>query len=71
VTVEDERFAEFVHARSPALLRTACFLTGNPTAAEDLVQTALVKAYAARSRIRDQSSTEAYVRTTCCGTTKT
>ena len=64
MTVEDERFTEFVHARSAALLRTAIFLTGNVTAAEDLVQSALVKAYAARSRIRDSSSTEAYVRTT-------
>ena len=39
-----EDFEEFVAARSAALLRTAYLLTGNHHDAEDLVQTALIKA---------------------------
>lgn len=37
-------FEEYVAARMPALLRTAYLLTGHHQDAEDLVQTALVKA---------------------------
>ncbi|WP_426511343.1 hypothetical protein ACPPVO_12385 [Dactylosporangium sp. McL0621] len=38
-------FAEFVAARSAALLRTAWLLTGDDRAAEDLLQTALAAAW--------------------------
>jgi DNA-directed RNA polymerase specialized sigma24 family protein len=38
-------FAEFVAACSPALLRSAWLLTGDAGRAEDLVQTALAKAW--------------------------
>ena len=37
-------FDEFVHARGPALARTAYLLTGDHHLAEDLVQAALVAA---------------------------
>jgi hypothetical protein len=43
--VVPEDFEAFVGARGPALLRLAVMLTGEPHAAEDLVQTALAKAY--------------------------
>ncbi|MFZ0160908.1 MAG: SigE family RNA polymerase sigma factor [Kineosporiaceae bacterium] len=58
---EPEDFETFVATRSPALLRTAYLLTGgNAHDAEDLVQTALVKAVPAWSRIR--GNPEPYVR---------
>jgi RNA polymerase sigma-70 factor (sigma-E family) len=60
----DERgrrdFAEFVAARSPALLRLAYVLAGDQHAAEDLLQTALIKAAARWERIH--TAPEAYVR---------
>ncbi len=53
-------FDEFVAARSSGLLRTAYLLTRDHALAEDLLQTALAKAWFAWSRI--ESSPEAYVR---------
>jgi DNA-directed RNA polymerase specialized sigma24 family protein len=41
-------FADFAAARSPELLRLAYVLTGDRHAAEDLLQTALTRAAAAR-----------------------
>ena len=55
-----EDFQEYVAARMPALLRTAYLLTGNPHDAEDLVQTALVKAVPAWKRI--SGNPDAYLR---------
>jgi len=55
-----EGFTEFVVTRGPSLHRTAVLLTRNQASAEDLVQTALVKAW--RSWHRIQSGHEAYVR---------
>jgi RNA polymerase sigma-70 factor (sigma-E family) len=52
-------FEEFVAGRSAALLRTAYLLTGSHQDAEDLVQTALLKAVPRWSRIREH---EPYVR---------
>ena len=52
-------FAEFVSARSGALLRTAYLLTGNHQDAEDLVQAALFKAVSRWGRLREP---EPYVR---------
>jgi RNA polymerase sigma-70 factor (sigma-E family) len=53
-------FAEFVAARSLSLIRLAYVLTGNQDAAEDLLQSALIKAAAHWGRIR--TSPEGYVR---------
>lgn len=52
-------FEEFVTARSAALLRTAYLLTGSHQDAEDLVQTALIKAVPRWGRVREH---EPYVR---------
>lgn len=52
-------FEEFVAARSGALLRTAYLLTGSHQDAEDLVQTALLKAVPRWARVREH---EPYVR---------
>lgn len=57
---EQQDFEEFVAARMPALLRTAYLLTGGHHDAEDLVQTALIKAVPAWSRI--VGDPEPYVR---------
>lgn len=56
-----DTFAAFVHARGPALRRTAFLLTGDWSAAEDLVQTALAKSYLRWRRIRHDDP-EGYVR---------
>lgn len=53
-------FEEFVAARSTALLRTAYLLTRDHGQAEDLLQTALTKAYLAWRRI--DGDPEPYVR---------
>lgn len=57
----DAEFAEFVAARSPQLYRSAYLLTTSPHAAEDLVQTALARAYAAWWRVRAAHDPVAYV----------
>jgi RNA polymerase sigma-70 factor (sigma-E family) len=63
VARRDDDFVEFVDSRSTALLRTARLLTaGDQHAAEDLVQTALEKAYVAWPRIQRKGAQEAYVR---------
>jgi RNA polymerase sigma-70 factor (sigma-E family) len=56
----DVGFDEFVVARSPALLRTAYLLTRDLQLAEDLLQTALTKAWFAWNRI--DGDPEPYVR---------
>jgi RNA polymerase sigma-70 factor (sigma-E family) len=53
-------FAEFVAARSAALMRLAYVLTGDQHAAEDLLQSSLVRAAARWGRIH--TAPEAYVR---------
>lgn len=58
---EDE-FREFVTARWSALLRIAYLLTGDRGRAEDLVQSALVRAHRHWSRIQREGSAEAYIR---------
>ena len=55
-----EGFVDFVAARGPALHRTAVLLTRHEASAEDLVQTALAKAWRAWGRI--DGDREAYVR---------
>jgi len=59
--VDATTFADFVAARSGALFRTAYLVVGDHQLAQDLLQEALVKAYLAWPRIR-QDSAEAYVR---------
>lgn len=59
---EPDGFREFVAARSPALVRHAWLLTGDQGAAEDLVQTALVKTWSRWDRVVRQDAPEAYVR---------
>jgi len=54
-------FEEFVAARSPALLRTAWLLTGDDGLAQDLVQTALAKAWPRWDTVRHDDP-EGYVR---------
>ncbi len=50
-TSHEAEFSAFVTERAHALLKTAYALTGNQHAAEDLVQTALAKAFARWRRI--------------------
>lgn len=61
-TAED--FDGFVAARGSALWRTAWLLTGDRQRAEDLVQTALGKAWPHWGRVSRSGSFEAYVRKT-------
>ena len=56
---DQREFDAFVVHRSPALLRTAFLLVHDEGRAEDLLQTALAKAWFAWGRIQDP---EAYVR---------
>jgi RNA polymerase sigma-70 factor (sigma-E family) len=57
-------FSEFVSVRSQALYRFAYVVVGDHQLAQDLVQEALVKAYVAWPRLRDQTKVEGYVRRT-------
>ncbi|WP_193607179.1 SigE family RNA polymerase sigma factor [Nocardioides lijunqiniae] len=57
-----EEFAELVTARSAALHRAAYLMVGDTALAQDLVQEALVKTYAAWPRLRDPANAEAYCR---------
>ena len=59
---EPEGFAQFVEARERALQRTAWLLTGDWALAEDLVQTALARAWPRWERIRRRDNPEIYVR---------
>jgi RNA polymerase sigma-70 factor (sigma-E family) len=56
-----DSFGDFVAARQNSLLRTAWLLTGQWTAAEDLVQLALVKTLPHWERIHGDGNPEAYV----------
>jgi RNA polymerase sigma-70 factor (sigma-E family) len=57
-----EGFHDFVAARSPALIRTAYLLTGDPLAAEELLQAALVDLARRWKRVAREGQPEAYVR---------
>ncbi len=59
-------FEEFVLARSPRLLRVCYLLTRDWAAAQDLLQSALTKAWFAWDRVRDDP--EPYVRTVIANT---
>ena len=64
----DEAFSEFVHGAWPGLYRTAYLLLGDRGLAEDLVQTALAKTYAAWPSVRDVQAAPGYARTTLVNT---
>jgi RNA polymerase sigma-70 factor (sigma-E family) len=55
-------FVEFVAERWESLYRLAYLLTASPTAAEDVLQTTLEKAYVSWARIGRMEYPEAYVR---------
>jgi RNA polymerase sigma-70 factor (sigma-E family) len=57
-------FADFVRLRYGALARSAYLLTGDRGLAEDLVQTALIKALKGWERLTVVEAAESYVRTT-------
>jgi RNA polymerase sigma-70 factor (sigma-E family) len=59
---EPEGFRDFVVARQRALLRSAWLLTGDWHAAEDLVQSALAKAWPKWESIARRDAPELYVR---------
>ncbi|TDC96048.1 SigE family RNA polymerase sigma factor [Actinomadura sp. 7K507] len=59
---DDESFVEFVAARGDALLRTAALMCGARQDAEDILQTALEKAYRHWGRLEAGSDPEPYVR---------
>lgn len=61
-TDRDAEFAAFVLSRSRALLSVAVLLTGDHQRGEDLMQTALLKAYDAWPRLRQPQAAEPYVR---------
>lgn len=63
VRQRDEEFTEFVLTRSTRLMGTALRLcAGDRTAAEDLVQTTLTRAYTSWHRVKDPNARDAYVR---------
>ena len=57
-----QEFEELVAAQAAPLLRAAYLLTGDRGRAEDLVQSALTKAFLARGRVLAADSPEAYLR---------
>ncbi len=59
---DDADFAAFVAASARRLLRSAYLITGDRTEAEDLLQTALERAYRRWPSIRQKDVPEAYVR---------
>jgi RNA polymerase sigma-70 factor (sigma-E family) len=60
--VSTPTYEEYVAGRWSPLYRTAYLLTGNHADAEDLAQTALVKAYLSWTKVAAASSPDAYVR---------
>jgi len=58
----DDEFTDFVAAHGAQLLRTACLVTGDSHLGEDLVQTALAKAYGSWGKVREADHPVAYVR---------
>jgi RNA polymerase sigma factor (sigma-70 family) len=57
-----DQLDRLVRERGPALLRYAYLLTGDPSAAEEVVQDALVAVLARRNLLRDPGAVEGYVR---------
>jgi RNA polymerase sigma-70 factor (sigma-E family) len=61
-TARDEGFAAYVVERRAQLYRTAYLLCGDPHRAEDVVQIALTRLYAAWPRVSRADSVDAYAR---------
>jgi RNA polymerase sigma-70 factor (ECF subfamily) len=59
---DEAAFRDFVVGRSAALLRSAYLLTGDRGHAEDALQAALARVYAAWPRIRHREAVESYTR---------
>jgi RNA polymerase sigma-70 factor (sigma-E family) len=59
---QDDDFASYVSARSAPLLRLAVGLTGSRAAGEDLLQSALTKAYLSWTKVRGAGDQDAYIR---------
>lgn len=59
---DTDEFTSFVRAHTSALLRTAYLLTGDPAAAEELVQDTLVHLYPKRDKVFAADVPLAYVR---------
>lgn len=59
---DEASYVEFVSARWASLLRLAYLLTGSEAAADDLLQTSLMRAYVSWSKVQRTGSPEAYVR---------
>ena len=66
--VSDDEFSEFVRVAWAGLYRTAYLLLGDAALAEDLVQTALAKTYAAWPSVRDVRAAPGFARTTLVNT---
>lgn len=58
----DEAFTTYVAQRRLQLFRTACLLCGDPHQAEDIVQDALARLYAAWPRVSRADNIDAYAR---------
>jgi RNA polymerase sigma-70 factor (sigma-E family) len=58
----DAEFTDFVADHGGQLLRTACLVTGDTHLGEDLLQTALAKAYGSWAKVRGADHPVAYVR---------
>lgn len=61
-STKDAEFEAYMSARQPSLLRTAYLLTGDRSAAEDLVQTALAKLYLSWDKVQKRELLDGYVR---------
>lgn len=59
---DEASYVEFVTARWPALFRLAYLLAGSEHAAEDLLQTSLMKVFVGWEKVQRTESPEAYVR---------
>jgi RNA polymerase sigma-70 factor (sigma-E family) len=60
--VNEAEFSEYVGARRPRLYRTAYLLCGDAHRAEDIVQDALVRLFAAWDRVSTMQNVDGYVR---------
>jgi len=60
--MDESAFSDYVVARRLQLFRTACLLCGDPHRAEDVVQDALARLYAAWDRVAKMDNIDAYVR---------
>ena len=60
--MRDAEFSRFVELNATRLLRFATLLTGNPSTAEDLLQSVLEKTYRRWSRVGQADNPDAYVR---------